>query len=351
MDIKSQIPYPIKVLRIRIISKLKILILSVFAVSKLSASLYYFIFNSSFRNEHFMVLKGRIAFIKNQKKIIRTSAQLRRNIHRIEKGLVMKPRKKVFAEKFINETVTLLHIASISNDFNNEELKWGVDVLETYYNTVQFTPLIERSFKKFKKISFKNYSSEKYVPIPVNEIPKITIDIANFDQLVKNRKSVRWYNSKKVKPSIIQTAVAHAALAPSACNRLPYSFYITSNQEESIQLAKLAGGTSGWVDNIQNLCVVIGDLSYYPNENDNHTIYIDASLASMQFILSLQNQGIASCVINWPNISEAEKRMSEELKLEPYQKPIILIAFGYADENESVPFSMKKPNQVLIHNK
>jgi nitroreductase len=88
--------------------------------------------------------------------------------------------------------------------------------------------------------------------------------------------------------------------------------------------------------------VVVADLSAYPFEKDRHIIYIDSALASMQFILAVETQGLNSCAINWPDVERHEREMSERLGLEPYQRPVMLIAVGYADEKGLVPFSEKR---------
>src|SRR5690606_22332573 len=112
-------------------------------------------------------------------------------------------------------------------------------------------------------------------------------------------------------------------------------------------VAKLAMGTSGFVENIQTLIVVVGDLSAYPFERDRHCIYIDASLASMQLMLALETMGLSTCPINWPDIESREMKMQEMLSLPHYLRPVMLIAVGYADKDGGIPYSQKKSSQTL----
>ena len=131
--------------------------------------------------------------------------------------------------------------------------------------------------------------------------------------------------------------------APSACNRLPYRFLYTDERQKVTKLAGFAGGTVGFVEGIPSLIVVIGDLSAYPLERDRHCIYIDSSLATMQLMLALETMGLSTCPINWPDIEFREQLMQKELGLEDYERPIMLLAVGYADPAGGVPYSQKKP--------
>jgi len=142
-----------------------------------------------------------------------------------------------------------------------------------------------------------------------------------------------------------------ATLAPSACNRQPYSFYVSENKDKAVQIAKCAGGTSGWANNIPCTIVILGDLSAYPKEHDRHLIYIDGSLAAMQLMLAFETLGLSTCPINWPDVEKAEEEMGKLLGLKPYERPIMLLAVGYAQDKGGIPYSQKKVANVLIEKK
>ena len=61
----------------------------------------------------------------------------------------------------------------------------------------------------------------------------------------------------------------------------------------------------------------------------------------MAFVLGLEVQGVASCMINWPDIPERDARMRRLLGLADTERVIMLIAYGYADAERLVPFSAK----------
>jgi len=100
-------------------------------------------------------------------------------------------------------------------------------------------------------------------------------------------------------------------------------------------------GTGGYAHQVPSIVVVVGDLSAFFHERDRHLIYIDSSLAAMAFVLGLEAQGVASCMINWPDIPERDARMRKLLGLANTERVIMLIAYGYADPERLVPFSAK----------
>ena len=62
----------------------------------------------------------------------------------------------------------------------------------------------------------------------------------------------------------------------------------------------------------------------------------------MAFMLALETVGLASCAINWPDFEPLERKMQRTLGLELHERPIMLIAIGYADPNGLVAYSQKK---------
>ena len=66
---------------------------------------YYGLFDQSFLREQKAVLAGRLAYQASLKRPDGNMAILRRNVHRIEKGLLMRPRRVPFALDYIEETI------------------------------------------------------------------------------------------------------------------------------------------------------------------------------------------------------------------------------------------------------
>ena len=320
----------------------------IFKKSSLLGSIYYVLFSRQFRREHKAVLSGKTAYQQSLKDIRETSPLLRRNIHRLEKALIMQPRRDVFAELFIGETVKVYQRAIALGKIDADEKKWVTDVLTEYFKVVKDTKIIIRARGVFNQSAERQDLTEKFIPYQYDSLPKIDIAFDELHKLFVKRRSVRWYQESEVPMDLIEKAVNVASLAPSACNRQPYTFYVSQTKAKAVELAKCAGGTPGWAENIPCTIVVVGDLSAYPGERDRHLIYIDSSLAAMQLMLALETLGLSSCSINWPDIEKAERKMCRLLDLKPYQRPIMLLSVGFAQAKGGIPYSQKKSSKILI---
>jgi nitroreductase len=320
-----------------------------FAKNSFLSSLYYCFFSTQFRREHQSVLQGRLKYHTSLNAIERSSVLLRRNTHRLEKGLIMQPRREVFAKAYIGETVECFIKCMASNSLCSDELKWAQDVLVNYFSIVGNSTTIDSARERFNHLSLKTFEIEKgSLPYPHQSRVKSDISQQQLMSLFKQRRSVRWYEQTPVQTRFIEQAIEMASQAPSACNRQPFQFYTITDMDKASEIASIAMGTTGFSDNIPALLVVVGDLSAYPAERDRHVIYIDGGLASMQLMLALETIGLSSCPINWPDIEICERKIAQQLCLPKHLRPIMLISVGYGQSSGQIPFSQKKGAKILM---
>jgi len=325
----------------------------IFSSNGFLASLYYWLFSQQFYNEHRAVLKGRLKYQEDLLGGGTSSPLLRRNTHRLEKGLIMKPRRPVFAEGFILETVQAFNRARATPDYSVAELHWARDVLGEYFSVVSDTAIIHEARLVFT-------DRDDAVGVPGDglqacskpylraESPVLAVSFEDLQKLYKRRRSVRWYLEKPVPVELIYQAIEAAAQAPSACNRQPFRFIVATEPEWVCQIAECPGGAAGFSQQLPAIIVVVGDLSAYPFERDRHLIYVDASLANMQLMLAAETLGLATCPINWPDMDIAEKRIGKLVELPAHERVVMLIAIGYGDPESGVPYSQKKQRDLLI---
>lgn len=323
--------------------------LYVFASSKLTSVLYYTVISRAFWRENYGVMYGKLKYYKNLKQAKNSDYLIRRNIHRLEKGLIMKPRRDIFARDYIEETVNSYEIAvqgTKEKSLINSELQWAHDVLKEYFTVVASDPKIDKAREKFLALESIR-SNGNYIPYKRDLNNSLRISYEQFLQLCWQRRSVRWYQQKPVPRELIDKAITAAALSPSACNRQPFEFRVFDQPELVQKVASIPMGTKGFHDNFPAIIAVVGQLSAYFSERDRHIIYIDGALASMSLMYSLETLGLSSCSINWPDIEPLEKKMESLLNLEPDERVIMLISLGYPDPQGMVPYSHKKSlNQI-----
>jgi len=330
------------------LEQLQLVIVSFVSYSRFSSSIYYIVFSRQFDREHKAVLQGRLAYKRSLAEIGKTSALIRRNVHRLEKGLIMRPRRAVFASDYITETVEVYQKTLQQGTLNDAELTWATDVLTEYFSVVEDNVVIAKARALFQSCRSHSTATPVCVPYAHSSLAEAPVSFADLLALFKRRRSVRWYQQKSVAPELIRQAVNAATFAPSACNRQPYRFDLLSEPADAAEIARCAMGTTGFADNIPCLIVVVGDLSCYPAERDRHVIYIDASLAAMQLMLALETLGLSTCPINWPDIEQREAILQEKLGLAYHERPVMLMAVGYADPEGGIAWSQKKTDELLL---
>ncbi|WP_216640425.1 nitroreductase family protein [Sphingobacterium sp. B29] len=316
-----------------------------FIWSRWAASLYYFLLSNKFRREHYAVLAGKVKHLRESKKEKASVVTLIRNTHRLEKGLLMKPRRDVFALDFIKETVDQFETIYNAHDYViGSQLKWSFDVLQEYFSVTGNHPKLDLQRQRFNNIvkDGPENCELRSVPYHRHEENKPNISFDDFYKLTKYRRSVRWFLDKKVPHELIDKAIMAANQSPSACNRQPFEFRIIDGQPLLEKVSNIPGGVKGYAHNIPMFIVAVGNLDAYFDERDRHVMYVDASLANMTLMLALETLGLSSCAINWPDVENFERQMDQALKLNEWQRPIMCMAVGYPDPEGLVAFSEKR---------
>jgi nitroreductase len=380
-------------------------VLRMAASSPRLASLYYGVFSSRFRREHRAVAYGRLRFLEDAAQPAQSEYLLRRNVHRLEKGLIMRPRRPVFATDFIEETVESFagrRAVAGAGGGDPREVRWAERVLVSYFEAAGGHPRIERARERFAALHLpsngngigangngngangngngangngngangngngangsgaaSNGSSANRVATdggvgeafcaegpmaPYRRDLSAPPPVAYGDllKLAFRRRSVRWFLPRPVPRDLIDKAVEVAAYSPSACNRQPFEFRIFDEPERARRVAGVPLGTRGFDHNFPAVVVVVARQRAYFDEKDRHVVYIDGALGAMSFVLALETLGLSSCCINWPDVEKQEREMAELLRLEPDERPVMLIAVGYPDPDALVPASGKK---------
>ena len=322
------------------------------AASRVGAALYYGVFSDRFWRECQATLAGRVTHLERIKQGRDASFLLRRDTHRLEKGLIMKPRKPVFALAYIEEAVMAFDICvrHAPRGEPNEELRWANDVLSAYFEAVNWQDhtLLEPCRRRFlaarSRLAPETVGTEDASRTPyrrdLSGPPPVSPEA--FRALCVRRRSVRWFLDRAVPRELVDDALICGTYAPSACNRQPYRFELFDTPADVREVAAIPMGTRGFSENFPMIVVVVGELAAYPEERDRHAIYVDGALAVMGFALALETHGLSSCVINWPDIEAKEREIQRRLSLTVHERVVCLVAVGWPDPAERVPYSQKK---------
>lgn len=322
------------------------------AQSGVLSGLYYALGSRTYDREHKATLSARARYLRDVHTGEGNVFLLRRNIHKLEKALIMKPRRALFALAYLHETVvsyadcvTRLRAGQLHD---TDTLEWSRQVLTVYFAAIQKShPLVDEARAIFDEAMARHVAVGDKQRVPFARSP---VELPSYDallQLALHRRSVRWFDQRPVPREIIDRAVVVASLSPSACNRQPFRYAIFDDPQLCQKVAAIPKGTPGWVHNIPCFIVIVGTLAAFDREKDRHIPYIDGALSAMALCFALESQGVSSCCVNWPDLAETEARMAAALGLQPYERPIMCMAVGYPDMTEKVPYSQKLPLDEL----
>lgn len=330
-------------------------VLEVLAANRLFSLVYSVLSIPSFNREQFAVLRGRRDYYRNLGKARRTHTELRRNVHRLEKGISMQPRRPVFALDYLIETIEFYEVAvgaaSEGRFIEDGELAWAHDVIADYLSIVDHSNTVVAQAKSRFDATEPAYlaaaEGEHRRPFARKGGVRSDATYESLLSLAMQRRSVRWFKSTAVPRELVDKALLVGRQGPTACNRLPYEFRIFDDPAMVGKIASIPFGSAGYAHQIPTVAVVVGRLHHYFSPRDRHVIYVDSSLAAMGFMLALETLGLSSSVINWPDFEPLEAKMQRALKLEYDERVIMLIAIGYADPEGLIPYSQKKSLDVL----
>jgi nitroreductase len=268
---------------------------------------------------------------------------IRRDVHRIEKGLIMRPRRVPFGKDYVPALVESVARQVERAAIPPEDLAWTNDVLSHYFDVTSGVPdeWLATARTRYRTIAVASLD-QGLVPAPRSGAPETDVSIDSMEHLAIRRRSVRWFTPEPVDRDAVDRALRVAGQSPSACNRQNIRFHLVFGCENTAAVLETVGGTRGFSTQVPAAAVVIGRLAGYRHTFDRHAIYIDGGLASMSFLFALETLGLSSCCINWPDQSSRYAAIRKHVELAPDEQVLMLIAFGHADPEGLVPSSHKR---------
>lgn len=311
----------------------------------------YFYLNRTTTHEQRAVLRGHYRYHGKEIKQTDLEHRLIRHTHLLEKGLSTREsvRRDVFGEAKAVELVENIQIAWEQRDSpDDDQLYWTIDVLCRYFDIVQTTSLLEPAERQFRTFLEEiEYDPNERVPRPRNTIETDPVEFREFEKLVRQRTSTRWFQDRSVPRDELDAALSLAVQSPSACNRQSYEFRIYDDPNLLDKIYDLPLGLDTFKENIPCMVILVGKQRAYFRGSEKNVVFIDASLAAMTFQYALETRGLASCTINWPANTKAHERISNMLGLADDEIVITTMAVGYPDSEGLVPYSEKKDIKKL----
>ncbi len=150
-----------------------------------------------------------------------------------------------------------------------------------------------------------------------------------LQDVLQSRRSIRKYTQEAVSKEEIDILMHAAMSGPSACNKMPWEFYVIRNQEV---LEKLRNATRYSNIDAPLAIVVCGNLSKaLPLQLAPFWIQ-DCSAATENILLAATDLGLGSVWCGIHPQKRAEKKVSEALGLTEKQIPLNIIYIGHPDQ-------------------
>jgi len=277
------------------------------------------------------------------------AAELLFQYHKIEKGLVMPGPQRLFSIEPALAVMALSRRWITTGHGRADPVFIGaVETLAAYARRLQGGGLDPKGSVLPKVLAFLDEVPERNAdlatprPLPGLRAKDGAGRFASFAELALARRSVREFKSQPVPENILAGAAQAAQLAPSACNRQPCQLTIVSAEKDKHVLLAHQNGNRGFGHLAPHLAIVTSDERCFFDASERHEPYIDGGLFAMSFILSLRDQGVSSCCLNWCVPPTTDRAVHRMFGIAESHRIIMLIAIGYAHENCMVPRSPRR---------
>ncbi len=276
--------------------------------------------------------------------------------HKIEKGICMPGRKRLFALDVIPRVMSLMEVWESNGNSRSDPIYLGaLSSIKAYKDLLASKNLDINTEILPKVIEFlaqrDTITNEQETPITIsNEQIDAVIRYDEFSTLCQIRRSFRDFSDQDVSDDAIQRAVELAQLSPSACNRQPCKVYLVRDNVLKQKLLSHQNGNMGFGHLAPVVMAITTNMSHFFGPIERHQPYIDGGLFSMTLLYSLQTQGVVSCCLNWCVTPASDRRAHELLSIPDSERIVMLVVAGYPAQRTLVPHSQRKAlDSVLVY--
>lgn len=268
--------------------------------------------------------------------------------HKIEKGLCMPGKHRLFGLEVIPQIVDLVTTWESADYSRSDPVYLGaLNSLSAYVRCLKVENLdpddkIQSTVSEFlERRGFSKMNADTPIVIGQHQLHGV-VPFEKLKQLYEVRRSARDFDSNPVSAELVKNAVEAAQLSPSACNRQPCKVYAIENENLKSILLSHQNGNAGFGHLAPLLLVITADADHFFGAIERHQPYIDGGLFAMSLLYALQTQGLATCCLNWCVAPKTDNEVHRLLAIPLSQKIIMYVAVGYPHQQISVPKSHRK---------
>lgn len=285
-----------------------------------------------------------------------SAAKLRKNYHRVEKGLALPETRPGFGKDLIRELI---------RDLKDYEAKAGYDYLcELTVAALASYLQWHRENAKEDTIDKDNYKqlcevveNKKYQPENGGVFYRTKDElsgaaVSNLPTHLGSRHSIRMFSDKIVDRQIIEDCVALASKAPSACNRQGWAVFAFDDPQRIAELLMCQNGNRGFGEYIKLLLIVCGDQSAFPDPLERNQAYVDGGMFSMTLLQAFHYHGLGTCPLNLSIGPKKRKQLFKLAGIANRYVPVMMIGAGHLPERLTIARSFRRhSNEILFWDK
>ena len=279
---------------------------------------------------------------KNQTKE-RLRADIIKRYHAVEKGLTMPDRRLFFGREVIVVLIEECNEYRISYGIHEPQVRQAVKVLYEYMIVHEDAGVhLDPELKSL----ITNLISDYNISISTSQNCCKVEDYfskrdSKFKEFSLSRSSVRNYSNKEIPMQLLESAIALALHAPSACNRQPSRVVIVSNKEKIDGVLSLQNGNRGFGHLADKLLVVSVDLSGFGGSIERNLGWVDGGIFSMNLLYSLHHFGVGACPLNWAVDPERDAKLHKICGIPEHNRIVLVISCGFPNDEFAYPVSLK----------
>lgn len=269
-----------------------------------------------------------IFFHDSERKI---TALIRKDNHRIEKGLALPEPRLWFGEPVLARLVTNIQKYCLLKTVDLKFLDESHAVLKEY--TEYFSPKAAVPPTIKQHLSRLDAILGSRAPVHAGTIEICRDDIfkrreESYSEFVKSRYSVRQFNGAPISDEVVGRAIDLAIKTPSVCNRCAWKVYNVASPSLRAKVLACQNGNAGFGDTCGNVLIVAMDLRCFEGGGERNQAYVDGGLFAMSLMYALHDEGVASCFLNWSAHYFQDRKLRKLLDIPNYEVIITFIGIG-----------------------
>ena len=161
----------------------------------------------------------------------------------------------------------------------------------------------------------------------------------DYDRFIQTRCSLRHYTGEPVSPNLMRNAVRQAIKSPRSCNREMRRIHVAYEPELRDHLLSYHSGNRGFGHKLGAVLVITVDLRELDMIGERNQGWVDGGIFAMSLIHALHANRLGTCMLNWSQDCEQDKRLRMAFNIPDHEIVITFIGVGQIPDTFEVAAS------------